>query len=148
MAQPGSGYLARPAPSGLADVVELLLDKGLVLDAYVRVSLLGIEVLTVDARIVVASVDTYLRFAEAVNRLDLLEQGPPSLLEMVEEGTENLIENVATNVVEDKVEDVADNVGDVLGEPAEKVARAAGRKVLEIAEDVVGDPVTESGTDE
>jgi hypothetical protein len=51
------------------------LDKGLVIDIYVRVSLVGIEILTVDARIVIASVDTYLRFAEAVNRLDLIENG-------------------------------------------------------------------------
>ena len=69
------GYLERPAPSGLADVVEIILDKGIVIDAYVRVSLVGIELLTIDARIVIASVDTYLRFAEATNRLDLLEQG-------------------------------------------------------------------------
>lgn len=60
-----------PRPSSLADVLDLILDKGLVIDAYVRVSALGIEVLTIDARVVVASVDTYLRFAEAVNRLDL-----------------------------------------------------------------------------
>jgi hypothetical protein len=52
-------------------VLELILDRGLVVDAYVRVSLVGIEVLTVDARIVVASVDTYLRFADAVERIDL-----------------------------------------------------------------------------
>jgi len=65
------GYLERPKPSGLADVVEVILDKGLVIDAYVRVSLIGIELLTIDARIVIASVDTYLRFAEAVNRLDI-----------------------------------------------------------------------------
>lgn len=71
----GGGYLERPAPSGLADVVEIILDKGIVIDAYVRVSLVGIELLTIDARIVIASVDTYLRFAEATNRLDLLEQG-------------------------------------------------------------------------
>jgi gas vesicle structural protein len=57
--------------SGLADVVELILDKGLVIDAFIRVSLIGIEILTIDVRIVVASVDTYLRFAEATNRLDL-----------------------------------------------------------------------------
>lgn len=62
-----------PRPSGLADVLELILDKGLVIDAFVRVSLVGIELLTIDARIVLASVDTYLRFAEAVNRLDLTE---------------------------------------------------------------------------
>jgi gas vesicle structural protein len=66
-------YAGRGGPSGLADVLEVLLDKGLVIDAYVRVSLVGIELLTVDARVVVASVDTYLRFAEAVNRLDLTQ---------------------------------------------------------------------------
>ena len=68
-------YAGGPSPSGLADVLDLILDKGLVIDLYLRVSLVGIELLTVDARIVVASVDTYLRFAEATNRLDLLEQG-------------------------------------------------------------------------
>jgi gas vesicle structural protein len=68
-------YLERPAPSGLADVIEIILDKGIVIDAYVRVSLVGIELLTIDARIVIASVDTYLRFAEATNRLDLMERG-------------------------------------------------------------------------
>ncbi|KPI13595.1 Gas vesicle structural protein [Actinobacteria bacterium OK006] len=61
--------------SSLYDVLELILDRGLVIDAYVRVSLLGIEILKIDIRIVVASVDTYLRFAEACNRLDL-EAGP------------------------------------------------------------------------
>jgi gas vesicle structural protein len=67
-----SNYLQRaPSPSGLADVIDLILDKGLVIDAYVRVAVIGIELSTIDARIVIASVDTYLRFAEAVNRLDL-----------------------------------------------------------------------------
>ncbi len=79
----GGGYLERPAPSGLADVVEVILDKGIVVDAYVRVSLVGIELLTIDARIVIASVDTYLRFAEATNRLDLYEHGGKDLTEAV-----------------------------------------------------------------
>jgi hypothetical protein len=88
---PTNRYLDRPAPSSLADVIETILDKGLVIDIYVRVSLVGIELLTIDARIVIASVDTYLRFAEAVNRLDLTEtgnsQGLPELLEgMTEKG--------------------------------------------------------------
>lgn len=87
--QRGGGYLDRPAPSGLADVVEVILDKGLVIDAYVRVSLVGIELLTIDARIVIASVDTYLRFAEATNRLDLYEKGGKDLPEMVEGMTES-----------------------------------------------------------
>ena len=71
--QPRNRYLDRPAPSSLADVLDTILDKGLVIDIYVRVSLVGIELLTIDARIDIASVDTYLRFAEAVNRLDLTE---------------------------------------------------------------------------
>jgi gas vesicle structural protein len=90
----GRGYLERPAPSSLADVIETILDKGLVIDAYVRVSLVGIELLTIDARIVIASVDTYLRFAEAANLLDLNEtgnsQGLPELLEgMTESGAKS-----------------------------------------------------------
>ena len=78
-----SNYLQRgPSPSGLADVLDLILDKGLVIDAYVRVSVIGIEVLTVDARIVIASVDTYLKFAEAVNRLDLTQTETAGLAEL------------------------------------------------------------------
>ncbi|TDT42371.1 gas vesicle protein GvpA/GvpJ/GvpM family [Streptomyces sp. BK208] len=60
-----------PRAGTLYDVLELILDRGMVIDVFVRVSLVGIEILKVDARIVVASVDTYLRFAEACNRLDL-----------------------------------------------------------------------------
>ncbi|WP_344024828.1 gas vesicle protein GvpJ [Kribbella jejuensis] len=81
--------MSRPAPSGLADVIDSILDKGLVIDAYVRVSLVGIELLTIDARIVVASVDTYLHFAEATNRLDLYEKSkdlPEVISEMTESG--------------------------------------------------------------
>ena len=89
-ARPTGGYLERPRPSGLADVIDVILDKGLVIDAYVRVSLIGIEILTIDARIVIASVDTYLRFAEAVNRLDLMQsddsQGLPELMESMTSG--------------------------------------------------------------
>ena len=85
----GGGYVARSSSSGLYDVLELILDKGLVIDVFVRVSLIGIEILTIDARIVIASVDTYLRFAEAVNRLDLMEtqvQGLPEMMEGMTEG--------------------------------------------------------------
>jgi gas vesicle structural protein len=78
-----SNYLQRaPSPSGLADVVDLILDKGLVIDAYVRIAVIGIELVTIDARIVIASVDTYLRFAEAVNRLDLAAEGPAGISEL------------------------------------------------------------------
>ncbi|MDH6624585.1 hypothetical protein M2271_002389 [Streptomyces sp. LBL] len=77
--------------SGLYDVLELVLDRGLVIDAFVRVSLVGIEILKIDVRVVVASVDTYLRFAEACNRLDL-ESGPrkdPGLPDLVGKMTES-----------------------------------------------------------
>ena len=98
-----SNYLQRaPSPSGLADVVELILDKGLVIDAYVRVAVIGIELVTIDARIVIASVDTYLRFAEVVNRLDLTEtelSGLPELREVA-----------AEEVTEHKLEDAKDEV--------------------------------------
>ncbi|MEU5993676.1 gas vesicle protein GvpJ [Spirillospora sp. NPDC047418] len=72
--------------SSLADVVDLILEKGLVIDVYARVSLVGIEILTVDVRIVVASVDTYLRFAEAVNRLDIAHDGTSQGLPQFVEG--------------------------------------------------------------
>jgi gas vesicle structural protein len=75
----------------LYDVLELILDRGLVIDAFVRVSLVGIEILKIDVRVVVASVDTYLRFAEACNRLDL-ESGrnkPPGLTDIVGKVTED-----------------------------------------------------------
>ena len=96
-------YLQRaPSPSGLADVLDVILDKGLVIDAYVRVSVIGIEVITIDARIVIASVDTYLRFAEAVNRLDLRETelaGLPELQEMgAEQKTKGAIEGAEEKV--------------------------------------------------
>ena len=78
-----SNYLQRaPSPSGLADVVDLILDKGLVIDAYIRIAVIGIELITIDARIVIASVDTYLRFAEQVNRLDLTQTGASGLDEL------------------------------------------------------------------
>ena len=101
-----SNYLQRaPSPSGLADVLDVILDKGLVIDAYVRVSVIGIEVLTIDARIVVASVDTYLRFAEAVNRLDLRETELAGLPELQEKGakkeTEGAIEGAEEKLTPD-----------------------------------------------
>ena len=94
-----------PRPSGLADVLDLVLDKGIVIDAYVRLALVGIEILTLDARVVIASVDTYLRFAEAVNRLDLQphEQvaGLPGLVsDMQEKGARSKTRGALAGVTE------------------------------------------------
>ncbi|MEU8871063.1 gas vesicle protein GvpJ [Streptomyces javensis] len=106
--QQQSQYLDRASSSALVDVVDLILDKGLVIDVYVRVSLVGIEILTIDARIVVASVDTYLRFAEATNRLDLARSGTethglPGLMDEIQEGggkkkTKGALEGVKESV--------------------------------------------------
>ena len=77
----GGGDVERPRPSGL----EVILDKGLVIDACVRVSLVGIErFLTVDARLVIASGDTDVRFAEVTARVDLFEQGGRDITETID----------------------------------------------------------------
>jgi gas vesicle structural protein len=89
--QPVGSVSRRPASGTLAEVIDIILDKGLVLDAYVRVSLVGIELLTIEARVVIASVDTYLHFAEATNRLDLVgqaEERDMSLMDMIGGGAE------------------------------------------------------------
>lgn len=57
---------AAPVSSSLAEVVNSILDKGIVIDAWVRISLVGIEVISIEARAVVASVETYLKYAEAI----------------------------------------------------------------------------------
>jgi hypothetical protein len=124
----GAGYLERPAPSGLADVVETILDRGIVIDAYARVSLVGIEILTLDARIVVASVDTYLRFAEATNRLELEAVGPRSLPDLLTEGVESAVEHVAANVVENKIEDAKEAVT----RPVKRAIESAAEKVSQV----------------
>jgi hypothetical protein len=96
----GGGYVQRSNSSGLVDVLDVLLDKGLVVDVFLRVSLVGIELLTVDARIVIASVDTYLRFAEAVNRLDLGQSSGEGLPQLVEGMTEGGAENKTKGVLQ------------------------------------------------
>jgi gas vesicle structural protein len=109
--QPGGGNSARPSPSGLADVIDTILDKGLVIDAYVRVSLVGIELVTIDARIVIASVDTYLRFAEAVNRLDISQEkeGLPELVGDMQEGGAKHKTKGALEAAGEKLRDFAGN---------------------------------------
>lgn len=117
--QPGGGNSTRPQPSGLADVIDTILDKGMVIDAYVRVSLVGIEVLTIDARIVVASVDTYLRFAEAVNRLDISQE---------KEGLPGLVGNMQEGGAKHKTKGMLDAAGDKLREFADNGGREGARR--------------------
>lgn len=112
--QSGGGISPRPSPTGLADVIDSILDKGLVIDAYVRVSLVGIELLTVDARVVVASVDTYLRFAEAVNRLDISQEkeGLPGLVGSMQESGAKHKTKGALEAAGEKLRDFAGDVSD------------------------------------
>jgi hypothetical protein len=116
-------YAGGPSPSGLADVLDLILDKGLVIDIYLRVSLVGIELLTVDARIVVASVDTYLRFAEAVGRMNIADddkQGLPELMESMTSGASKSKTSGALDAAKEKIEGIFDSDDDEEKEPARK----------------------------
>ncbi|WP_431929210.1 gas vesicle protein GvpJ [Nonomuraea jabiensis] len=125
----GGGMAERPTPTGLADVIDTILDKGLVIDAYVRVSLVGIEVLTIDARIVIASVDTYLRFAEAVNRLDLEEQGQ-GLPEIMQEMKGGQIGDKTKDITQGVLEAAGDKLHELVGEPAQDSERRPARRRL------------------
>ncbi|MBM0232283.1 gas vesicle protein [Micromonospora sp. STR1_7] len=94
---------------GLADVVETVLDKGVVIDAQVTIGVVGIPLVEINARVVVASIETYLRFAEAVDRLDIApEEG---------EGLSGLLGGVtgAVRDVTGSVRDATDSVGGVAG---------------------------------
>src|SRR3954465_15830893 len=106
-------YLQRgPSPSGLADVLNILLDKGLVVDIYLRVSLVGIELLTVDGRIVIASVDTYLRFAEAVGRLNIdSDEEKESLPELMQDMTSGTAKSKTSGALEGAKEKFDDLFG-------------------------------------
>ena len=67
-----------PDASSIAEVLDRILDKGIVVDAWARVSLVGIEILTVEARVVVASVDTFLHYAEEITKIEQAAIGAPA----------------------------------------------------------------------
>jgi hypothetical protein len=126
--RPGSGYVTRSSSTGLADVLDVLLDKGLVVDIFLRVSLVGIELLTVDARIVIASVDTYLRFAEAVNRLDLGQSSNEGLPDLVEDMTQDGAEGKTKGVLEGAKETLFGSSGDDDSGDDEKSSSRSGSR--------------------
>lgn len=116
--------------SGLYDVLELVLDRGLVIDAFVRVSLVGIEILKIDVRVVVASVDTYLRFAEACNRLDL-EAGnrkDPGLPDLVGEITESGARGKSKGALAGAAQSISDVFGGGSDDDEEKESRPRARR--------------------
>ncbi|GAA1552005.1 hypothetical protein GCM10009827_085840 [Dactylosporangium maewongense] len=100
--------------SSLADVIDTILDKGLVIDAHVSVAVVGIEILTINARVVVASVDTYLRFAEAANRLDLKSQEGSGLSDMVGGAKGAMAGHAGKRAIEGAGEKILSKAGDML----------------------------------
>ncbi|WP_446686805.1 gas vesicle protein GvpJ [Plantactinospora siamensis] len=117
-----SGTIERGSGSGLADVVETVLDKGVVIDAQVTVDVVGIRLLEINARIVIASIETYLRFAEAVDRLDVRPSESKGLPDIVEGVTGSASLGGA-------VGGAADAATGVLGSVGEAVGGAAGRAI-------------------
>ncbi|WP_345043265.1 gas vesicle structural protein GvpA [Streptomyces sannanensis] len=113
--QGGGGVARGGGTSSLYDVLELILDRGLVIDVFIRVSLVGIEILKIDARIVVASVDTYLRFAEACNRLDLEagRKAPAQLTDIIGESVESGARGKTKGALSGAVEAITDSLKDV-----------------------------------
>jgi hypothetical protein len=80
--------------SSLIDVLDRVLDKGIVIDAWVRISLVGIDLITVEARVVVASIDTYLKYADAVGLTGIVSR--PQVAGAVTEETEFVEEPTTT----------------------------------------------------
>ena len=145
----GGSYVQRSNSSGLYDVLDLILDKGLVIDIFVRVSLVGIEILTIDARIVIASVDTYLRFAEAVNRLDLEEKGGKQLPELVSDMSEDGASSKTKGAIEGAKESLFGSDGDETQErepqPAKRRSASQGQAKRRVSSRGGGGPSGRSG---
>ncbi|MFG3045171.1 gas vesicle structural protein GvpA [Streptomyces sp. NPDC048202] len=121
----GGGNVTRGGGGGsLYDVLELILDRGLVIDIFVRVSLVGIEILKIDARVVVASVDTYLRFAEACNRLDLEagRKAPAQLTDIVGDTMESGAKGKSKGALSGAAEAVTDSLKAVTGGDSDEEA--------------------------
>ncbi|APU38726.1 MULTISPECIES: gas vesicle structural protein GvpA [unclassified Streptomyces] len=130
LVQQSSATSGGSGSGNLYDVLELILDRGLVIDAFVRVSLVGIEILKIDVRVVVASVDTYLRFAEACNRLDL-ESGrkaPTQLTDIVGEMTENGAKGKSKGALTGAVEAITDSLQSKREQSEEEPRKRPARK--------------------
>jgi hypothetical protein len=124
----GGGNLERSQDSGLADVVNTILDKGVVVDVFARVSLVGIEVLRVDARIVIASVDTYLKFAEAANRVEMGSKEPMQLDDVVGSVSEKGSEGVSKGKTKGALEAGAEKLEEFLDTGDEEQEEATARR--------------------
>jgi hypothetical protein len=107
-----------PSSTGLYDVLDLILDKGIVIDVWIRVSLVGIELLTIDLRVVIASVDTYLRYAEGAQRLQLYARsGSKQLPDVVSSG----IKKVSHGAPAQKLKDAGQKVGRIANDTKNRI---------------------------
>ncbi|RKN38910.1 gas vesicle protein [Micromonospora endolithica] len=116
------------ATSGLADVVETVLDKGVVIDAQVTVGVVGIPLVEINARVVVSSIETYLKFAEMTDRLDLSADAEGGLAGLVGEVT-------------GAAREVTAGLGDTVGGATRQVggtARELGRTTGDVVDDATG----------
>lgn len=123
----------RADSAGLAEVVDLILDKGLVIDAFVRVSVLGLELLTIEAHILISSVDTYLQYADAVDRVPIDKRGK-GFSEMAGDTTRGVASGKVGGAVEgalgavgEKVRGVGDKVRDKVAGDEDDQDQASGQ---------------------
>ena len=128
VAAAASNTQLRRAPTGsgnLYDILDLILDKGIVIDAFVRVSLVGIEILTVDLRVVIASVDTYIRYAEAVQRLQLYERsGSKRLTDVMGDGISGMAMDSGKRRVKGAISDAGNQTREMASSAVNGVKRA------------------------
>jgi gas vesicle structural protein len=125
------GAVEREGEGTLSDVITTILDKGLVIDVYARVSLIGIELLRADVRVVVASVDTYLRFAEATNRLEISSSEPAGLPELTDDIQESGSKSKTKGALEagaEKFDELMGTADEEQGEEEEERERVPRRQ--------------------
>ena len=132
----GGSVVEHEGGGGLADVVNTILDKGLVIDVFARISLVGIELLRIDARVVVASVDTYLRFAKAANRLGMGQEEPAGLPELMESMTESGASSKTKgvlNAAQEKLDEVLSGTAEEVDEDDDEEERPRRRRRERVA---------------
>ncbi|MCI4063023.1 gas vesicle protein [Micromonospora sp. R77] len=118
----GGGALERGGGGGgsLADVVETVLDKGVVIDAQVSIAVVGINLLEINARIVIASVETYLRFAEAVDRYDITPKGTKGLPDLVGDAAGAATKGKAISGLGKAAQEISGAVAESISDRAER----------------------------
>ena len=145
----GSSQIRRaPSATGLYDVLDLILDKGIVVDAFVRVSLVGIELLTVDLRVVIASVDTYLRYAEGVERLNIRgdeRSEPRNLPDMVGKGMKARAMGKGAERITDALSGGGDEEDDEHSKQSGGVAGALSKGVRNVVGRLLGGDEDDAG---